>query len=224
MTETCCQLPTETTKAKLLLKLALIVGFLVFLNFGGHWVVNKFDLQFWPEHEHVVATMLWLAIAVYILWMALPFVPGVELGLALMMMLGPKGVVAVYCCTLFSLSLSFAIGRLIPLKAFTRFLQWLHLHKSRDLLLQMELLDPGEKIDFLLKSAPPKYIPLLIKHRYVLLAAILNLPGNALIGGGGGIGMIAGMSGLYPFPKYILLIAIAIAPLPLFFLAGKAAI
>lgn len=224
MTETCCQLPAQTFKAKLLLKLAVIVGILVLLNFSGHWVISKVDFQFWPQHEHVVAAMIWLAIGAYILWMALPFVPGIELGLTLMMLLGPKGILLIYCCTLLSMSLSFAIGRLIPLKALARFLEWLHMRRLRDLLLQLEPLDPGQKIDFLLESAPAKYIPFLLKHRYLLIAAILNLPGNAIIGGAGGVGVIAGMSGLYSFPKYILLIAIAITPLPLFFLAGKAAL
>jgi hypothetical protein len=53
-----------------------------------------------------------------------------------------------------------------------------------------------------------------------MIAAALNLPGNALIGGGGGIGLIAGMSRLYPYPKYILFVALAITPLPILFLAG----
>jgi hypothetical protein len=39
--------------------------------------------------------------------MAMPFVPGIELGLALMVLLPSKGVVLVYFCTLLSLSLSF---------------------------------------------------------------------------------------------------------------------
>jgi hypothetical protein len=54
-----------------------------------------------------------------------------------------------------------------------------------------------------------------------MIAIALNLPGNALIGGGGGIGLISGMSRLYPFPKYILLVSLAITPLPLLLLAGK---
>ena len=37
---------------------------------------------------------------------------------------------------------------------------------------------------------------------------------------GGGIGLIAAMSRLYPFPKYLLLASLAITPLPLLFLAG----
>ncbi len=166
-------------------------------------------------------TMLWLSIGVYILWMAMPFVPGIELGLALMVMPGPQGVVLIYVCTALSLSLSFAIGRLIPLKAFARFLEWLHLSKARYLMLTLEPLSPQQRFDVLLQSAPSKILPFLLKHRYLLIALILNLPGNALIGGGGGIGLIAGMSRLYTFPRYFLLISVAITPLPLLFLAGK---
>jgi hypothetical protein len=184
-------------------------------------VVEQINFQLWPQHEHLLITALWFSIAVYVLWMALPFVPGIELGLALMVMLGAKGVVLVYLCTLVSLSLSFAIGRLIPLENFARFLGWLHLHKARDLVLKLQPLNPEEKLDFLLETAPSRVVPYLLKHRYFLIAIILNLPGNALIGGGGGIGLVAGMSRLYPFPKYLLLVGFAITPLPLLFLAGK---
>lgn len=59
------------------------------------------------------------------------------------------------------------------------------------------------------------------EHENLMIAVTLNLPGNVLIGGGGGIGLIAGMSGLCPFPKYILFVSLAITPLPILFLAGK---
>ncbi len=213
--------PAETPKFKLFFKISLIVGFLVLLNYGGSRVVEHIDFQLWPEHEHLIITAFWLSIVVYILWMALPFVPGIELGLALMVMFGPKGVVLVYLCTLLSLSLSFAIGRLIPLKSLARFVGWLHLGKAQDLVRQLEPLNSEQKLEFLLKTAPSKVIPYLVKNRYLMFALILNLPGNALIGGGGGIGLIAGMSGLFPFIKYLLLVSIAITPLPLLFLAGK---
>ena len=210
----------ETPKLKLLFKISLVVGFLLLVNFGGSLVVEKINFQLWPEHEHLMITVVWLAIAVYVLWMAMPFVPGIELGLALMVMLGAKGVILVYGCTLLSLSLSFMIGRLIPLEAFARFLGWLHLRKARDLVLQLAPLSSEQKLDFLLQTAPSKVVPFLLKHRYLMIAVILNLPGNALIGGGGGIGLIAGMSRLYPFPKFLLLVSLAVTPLPLLFLAG----
>ena len=210
-----------TPKLKLLFKIALVVGVLLLLNYGGSRVVEHINFQLWPEHEHLMITVVWFAIAVYVLWMALPFVPGIELGLALMVMLGSKGVVLVYFCTLLSLSLSFAVGRLIPLKAFARFLGWLHLRKAHDLVVQLKPLNSEERLDFLLRSAPSKIVPYLLKHRYLMIAIILNLPGNALIGGGGGISLIAGMSRLYPFPKFILLVGLAITPLPLLFLTGS---
>jgi hypothetical protein len=213
--------PAETPKVRRFFKISLIVGFLVLVNYGGSLVVEQINFQIWPEHERLIITVLWLAIVVYVLWMALPFVPGIELGLALMVLLGSRGIILVYLCTLLSLSLSFTIGRLIPLKSFARFLGWLHLYKARDLVLQLEPLNSEEKLDFLLRSAPSKIIPFLVKHRYLMIALALNLPGNALIGGGGGIGLISGMSRLYPFPKYILLIGLAITPVPLLLLAGK---
>lgn len=213
---------TETTpKLKLLFKVLLLLGFLLVLNYGGSLVVEHFNFQLWPQHERLIITALWFSIGIYILWMAMPFVPGIELGLALMVMLGPKGVLLVYLCTLLSLSLSFAIGRLIPLSAFAHFLGWLHLRKSKELVLQLGTLNSEQKLDFLLKTAPSRIIPFLLKHRYLMIALILNLPGNALIGGGGGIGLIAGMSRMFPFPKYMLLVSFAITPLPLLFLAGK---
>ena len=215
------QTPAETPKIRRFLKISLIVGFLVLVNYGGSLVVEQINFQLWPEHEHLMITVLWFAIVVYVLWMAIPFVPGIELGLALMIMLGTRGIVLVYLCTLLSLSLSFIIGRLIPLHGFARFLGWLHLHKVQDLVLQLEPLNSEEKLNFLLRSAPSKVIPFLLKHRYLTIAIALNLPGNALIGGGGGIGLITGMSRLYPFPKYILLVSLAITPLPILLLAGK---
>jgi hypothetical protein len=46
------------------------------------------------------------------------------------------------------------------------------------------------------------------------LAVLLNLPGNIIIGGGGGIALIAGMTRLYSPPTYLTTIAIAVAPVP----------
>lgn len=208
-------------RLKLLFKISLLVGLLVLINYGGSRVIDHINFQLWPEHERFIITALWLSIGVYILWMALPFVPGIELGLALMIMLGLQGVVLVYLCTLVSLSLSFAIGRLIPLKALARFVGWLHLSKARDLMVKLEPLNRKERFDVLLQSTPSKILPFMLEHRYLMIAFLLNLPGNALIGGGGGIGLIAGMSKLFSFPQYLLLVSLAITPLPLLFLAGN---
>ena len=214
------QKPPKKTKIVRYAKILLVIGALFLLKYGGNQVMEQINFQIWPEHEQLIIALLWFSIAAYVLLMAIPYLPGMEIGLALMAMFGAKGVAIVYLCTLLSLSLSFAVGRLIPLKIVYRFLGWLHLYKARDLAVQMEPLNPQERMDHLLLATPSKVIPLLLKHRYLMIAAILNLPGNALIGGGGGIGLIAGMSGLYPYPKFLVLISLAITPLPILFLTG----
>jgi len=54
-----------------------------------------------------------------------------------------------------------------------------------------------------------------LRHRYLALAVLFNLPGNMLIGGGGGIALIAGMSGLYRSTNYFITVTLAVAPVPL---------
>jgi hypothetical protein len=54
-----------------------------------------------------------------------------------------------------------------------------------------------------------------------MLVLLLNLPGNALIGGGGGIAMMAGLSRLYSFPLYLFLISVAVLPGPILVILSK---
>jgi hypothetical protein len=150
--------------------------------------------------------------------MALPFLPGIEVGLMLMAMLGVGGIVLVYLCTVLALSLAFLAGRLLPPRYVAGALGWLRLERGRKLVMDLEPLDPEERLRFLARSAPSRIVPYLLRHRYLVLALLFNLPGNALIGDGGGIALIAGMSRLFPFPKYLLLVCVAITPVPLLFL------
>jgi hypothetical protein len=48
----------------------------------------------------------------------------------------------------------------------------------------------------------------------------VTLPGNTLLGGGGGIALAAGMSGVYRLPTYVATVAVAVAPVPLLVLLG----
>ncbi|MCH8884698.1 MAG: hypothetical protein IIA41_14540, partial [SAR324 cluster bacterium] len=87
--------------------------------------------------------MLLVVTGIYILLMTVPFVPGIEIGLALLMIFGVKGIAVVYCSTLAALCLSFLIGQLIPPRAMLRLLTWLHLRTARDLRARLEPLSPG---------------------------------------------------------------------------------
>ena len=100
-------------------------------------------------------------------------------------------------------------------------LDWLHLHRAAALVRELEPLDPPSRLRLLDDKAPARIAPFLLRHRYLAIAALLNLPGNTVIGGGGGIGLVVGMSRLIPFPGYFALVACAVAPVPfLFWLHG----
>ena len=207
---------------RLAAKIALFVSILVFLNYAIGWLANLFAFQMWPQHANMAVFVLFASIASYIVLLAIPFLPGIEVGLMLMAMLGVKGIVLVYFCTVLSLSLSFLFGRLLPPHYLARALGWFHLNRARDLVTSLEPLDTEERLRFLLRSAPSRIVPFLLRHRYLIVGALFNVPGNALIGGGGGIGLVAGMSRLFPFPKYLLLICLAITPGPIIFLLRAA--
>jgi hypothetical protein len=204
------------------IKILLLITVIVLLNSGGGWLAHQINFQLYPRHEPYLHLVILGSFGLYILLMTLPFMPGIEIGLTLMLFLGSKGVILVYCCTLIALSISFLIGQRIPLQKFAQFLGWLHLKKARDLILEMEPLPPGERITILHRKAPARIVPHLLNHRYLTIAFLLNLPCNAFIGGGGGIGMIVGMSGLITYTRYLLTIAVSISPVPIvIFLKGS---
>lgn len=186
--------------------------------FGGQWLTSISALDIRPSNEPQIHAMILSVTAIYILAAALPFVPGAEIGFALLIALGSSIVVLVYVSMVAALLLSFLIGSLVPARLIAYFFGWLGLHKAHDLVLQLLPLDTAARLDFLTSKAPRQWLPMLLRHRYLTLAVLINTPGNSLLGGGGGISLIAGMSGLFRLPAYALTIALAVSPLPLLIL------
>jgi hypothetical protein len=205
-------------RAKIAVAITIFLGILLFLNYCVGRLADLIAFQMWPRHVNLAVFIVFASAALYIVLTVLPFMPGIEVGLMLMAMLGVEGIVLAYLCTVLALSLSFLAGRLIPPRLVGRILGWLTLHRARKLVTDLEPLGPEERLLFLTRSAPSRIVPFLLRHRYLVLAVLFNLPGNAIIGDGGGIGLIAGMSRLFPFPKYVLLVSVAITPVPLLFL------
>jgi len=156
----------------------------------------------------------------YVLLLAIPFVPSVELGWVVMMWFGVKGTVIVYVATVLALTLSFGIGRLIPFRWVAWLLRFLHLHRAEHFAIRLATTRPDQRLGVMIDSAPASSISRLLRYRYLLLAMLFNLPGNSAIGGGGGIGTLAGLSGIYSFVGYLLLAAIAVLPVPIIFLVN----
>ncbi|MEE8120599.1 MAG: hypothetical protein V3T55_03665 [Anaerolineales bacterium] len=197
-----------------LAKLSAIVLLIILANIGISWLIDRLGIQIWPEYLEIIDRAVLIGVILYIGLMATPFLPGIEIGLALMIMLGPKGVLVTYICTLVALTISFGLGRLFPTHLLVSFLRWLNLTRAAALLESFDATPPEKRLEFLVEKTPRQTIPALLKRRYLILALLLNLPGNALVGGGGGIAMMAGMSRLYSFPTYFFLISVAILPGP----------
>ena len=200
----------------LIVKILLFVCLIILGSFLSQWVVEGLDFEITPVNEPNVHRIIIISMIAYTLLMAMPFVPGAEIGLGVMMILGPKIVPLVYLCTLVSLFLSFVAGRLIPSKFLINFLHDLHLRKASLMLTELEGLSPQKRFDLLLERSPKRFVPFLLKYRYLALLVIINTPGNIVIGGAGGIAMTAGMSRLFTPSLFLLTISIAVSPLPLF--------
>lgn len=155
------------------------------------------------------------ALAVYALLIATPFVPGIEIGLALLLLHGAAIAPAVYGATLAGLVLAYLLGRYMTEGALPRLLFDLRLHRAGRYvhrITQMSL--PAREKE--LEKRMPRWLAIpFVRHRYVSLALLLNLPGNVVIGGGGGLMIMAGLSRIYRPVRTLATIAIAVLPVPL---------
>ena len=193
----------------------LVVGGLLL----GQWLAEAAQLDIRPSNEPEVHALIMSSTIVYVLASALPFVPGAELGFALIIMLGSQIVPLVYSSMVLALTLSYCIGRLIPARAVAAGFGFCGLNRAQNLALRLEPLEAHARLELLIAHAPRRVIPFLLRHRYLALAVAFNLPGNTLLGGGGGIALAAGMSGIFPLWTYLATVMLAVAPVPLALLA-----
>ena len=211
----------RSARLRMALKFGLLIVIGAGLYLGGRWLGMEVEARYMPFHQRHGDIVLAVVVAIYIMLMATPFVPGIEISLALLMIFGIDKLAVVYFSTWIALLLSFFLGSRIPSPSIGRLLGWLHLRRGEALVLRLAPLTPEEKLSLLVKAAPARIVPFLLRHRYIAVAIAFNLPGNALIGGGGGIALAAGLSGLFRLPRYALMTAIAISPIPLFMLVNN---
>jgi hypothetical protein len=198
-----------------IVKVLVLAALLVLLNFVARDALEALDFKIRPSNEDAVHRTIMASAALYALLLAVPFVPGAEIGIALMMMLGPPIAVLVYLCTVAGLSLSFVLGRLIPIRVLVRMARDFRLDQTARLLEAMGPLNRNQRLDLLISVSSRRYLPLLLRYRYLALAVALNVPGNYLAGGGGGIALIAGVSRVYSIHGFLLTVLLAVAPVPL---------
>jgi len=211
---------TRSEYVLLIAKIAIYAGLVAVAIRVGHSVMSQFDFFLSPRTEPMLHRMIMTATAAYVFLMALPFCPGMEIGLGMILVLGAKIVPLVYGATVAALLLAFLVGRLVPARRIIATFDLLRLRRARDLLLRLEPLDSQQRLE-LLTSGSTRLVRSVLKYRYVAVALALNMPGNIVIGGGGGIALAAGFSRLFSFPAFALTVALAVAPVPLAILLSE---
>ncbi len=217
---------TSFARADYRLKLVLIgllyVALLVAGGYFGQQISKGFDIEIWPHTEPAINMMVISGLLLYIALTAIPFVPGIEIGMAIIVAFGARIVPAVYLSTVLALIISFLVGRLVPELWLAHALRWLGLTKATNLAQSFIGQTAEARIDRMLENAPQRWLPWLLHYRLLALGLLFNLPGSALLGGGGGIAMAAGLSRIVSFPKFVLCAVIAVAPVPLFLVVSSA--
>lgn len=206
--------PPSLSPLGLALRISVFLAVILAATWGAHLLKEALNLDIMPENEQRVHRALMFGMLAYVGLLALPFVPGAEIGLALLTAFGAAIAPLVYVATVLAMMLSYTVGRVLPIMAVASVLATLRMRRAADLVTRAAPLSPDDRLALLLEGAPPRTVGLALRHRYLALALAVNLPGNAVIGGGGGIALIAGLSGIFaPLPMFLTL-ALAVSPVP----------
>ncbi len=201
--------------ARLLLCFAAVVALVLLSNA----LVEIFAMNLMEENAVASSSMmrniLFAGAAVYAVLLAVPFVPGAEIGITLLTLFGTQAAVLVYLATVVGLSIAFIIGQLVPAKTVSDWLLWFGLIRAAEMIARTADLPPEARLRAMISTADKSWMPFLLRHRYIAVALALNIPGNFLIGGGGGIAMVAGLSKLFSPLKFLVAIALGVLPIPL---------
>jgi hypothetical protein len=196
-------------------RLAVIGACVVLIKIGFDALSAKIALLESDAAARAMTGMIIMVLIGYAMLLAMPFVPGVEIGIALLVIQGPEAAPFVYLATLSGLTLAFCIGQCAPLDRLIRLCRDLYLHRIGKLLERIKNTPREQRISALHDRLPGWLAAFLCDYRYVTLAIMINLPGNIALGGGGGIMMAAGLSRLFQTGFIVLTLAIATLPVPL---------
>jgi len=210
--------PTAHARLKWLRITAVVAVYTTLLSFGylgSGWLAEALGLE--PGNGALVVndSAVWLGISAYALLLAIPFVPGVEISLGLFATFGSAVAVQIYLATVAAFVFSYLIGRVVPTTLLSAFFRMIGLTSADALMKRLRPLSQSEQLALLVEQAPRRFIPALLRYRYVALVVALNLPGNAILGGGGGIALLAGLSGMFSFPQYLIATSVAALPIPI---------
>ena len=209
--------PRQGNRRRLRIFILLLIygGLLAGGHWGSEWLIGSVGVDLSPGVKSHARHVVMAGITLYAALMALPFVPGMEISLALLAAFGSQVAMFIYAATVVALMISFLVGRLVPVQLIASFFGFLGLERAESLVRQLEPLNDKQRLETLVDLAPKRIVPHILKYRYLAIAVVLNVPGNAVIGGGGGIALLAGISGLFTIPGYLGVVSLAVLPVPL---------
>lgn len=197
------------------LRFAVVLACVALAAAGFDWLQAQIALLQSDASARAMTGLIVAVLVVYAVVLAVPFVPGVEIGLALLIVQGAAAAPFVYGATVGGLTLAFILGQTVSLPWLVRQVQDLRLHRIAGWLARIAAVPRGDRLSAMQAKLPRWLAPCIVKYRYVTLAVAINTPGNIAVGGGGGILLVAGLSRLFATPATVLVIALATAPVPL---------
>ncbi|MBE9477396.1 MAG: hypothetical protein IME92_09615 [Proteobacteria bacterium] len=192
------------------------LGLIIFAVFIVHqliaWLMAEAEAA---RNGPLMIGLVLVVLFTYIILISIPFVPGIEIALSLMILRGPEVVIWIYGATVLGLFLSFLAGQYLSYGYLHTVFHDMRMKRACNLLDTIEPLSRSERLDLLKNKIPRVLRPFLIEGRYALIGVVLNIPGNALIGGGGGIMLVAGLSRLFSTCWVFVLLMVAVSPVPI---------
>lgn len=198
-----------------LLRLVIIAGFAAAALWGYKSLTAAITQNSSNDASGLMLGLLIVALVGYAILLAIPFMPGVEVGIALLVMEGAAIAPFIYLATVLGLLLAFLFGHLMSLDWLHRIFHDLHLIRACKLIARIKSETPDDRLNNMTKRLPAWLARIVVDWRYVTIGLLINIPGSIAIGGGGGILMLAGISRLFRPGWMALTIALAVLPVPL---------
>lgn len=207
--------PRWPAPLRALARFGMIAALVVLGLAGFDWLSAQMAQMQQTGGAHLMIGALVAILLAYAVLLAIPFVPGVEIGLALLVLAGAQVAPFVYLATWAGLAIAFCLGQYLALGWLARGLRDLRLLRLAAKLEQIAAQDQAARLHAIQDRLPRALAKWGVKYRYLAIALAINMPGNIAIGGGGGIMLAAGVSRLFATPLMLVLLAFATAPVPL---------
>ncbi len=196
-------------------RLHLLWGFLIIftLVISGMFLMGiQTD---WADMLYEMRGKPWIILTtglIYALCLAVPFVPGVEIGILLMVIFGQSGILMAYLATIVGLTVAFSVGLYLRSHFVDNRALVIWRNKAREYQQEADNRLSSFRLGMWIQAHVDRKKSL---YPYLMTGVLFNVPGNWLIGGGGGIALMAGLSGQLRWLPFVLTVMLATSAVPL---------